>query len=55
MTFVHLSAERALSTLQSSLSKIKQKNEALTKERQECDDSMDELKKVLYAKFGGMS
>lgn len=52
-TFVHLKADKALETLQASLADIKTKDGSLKKERIECDNAMDELKRVLYAKFGG--
>ncbi|KAI5479192.1 prefoldin subunit 4 [Pseudohyphozyma bogoriensis] len=51
-SFLHLPASEVLELLQKSLAELRTKNEALEKERDECEEGMAKLKKVLYAKFG---
>lgn len=54
-TFVHIPASEALEHLQSHLEKIKNEVDSLEEEKAKCEETMDELKKELYAKFGSRS
>ncbi|KAM0789637.1 hypothetical protein ACM66B_000441 [Microbotryomycetes sp. NB124-2] len=51
-SFLHLPASQAVERLQQTLSNLKQQTLDLETERDDSERQMDELKKVLYAKFG---
>ncbi|GAA5948597.1 hypothetical protein JCM3765_004939 [Sporobolomyces pararoseus] len=51
-SFLHLPVSEALEHLQDSLSKTREKVEALEEEKRVCLEEMEKLKKVLYEKFG---
>ncbi|GAA5825638.1 hypothetical protein JCM5353_007516 [Sporobolomyces roseus] len=51
-TFVHLPISGALELLETSLGEVSKQVEELEREKGECEEGMDGLKKVLYEKFG---
>ncbi|GAA5935128.1 tubulin-binding prefolding complex subunit GIM3 [Sporobolomyces koalae] len=51
-TFLHLPVSEALEHLQASLERTTNKIDSLEKEKDECEQGMEDLKKVLYEKFG---
>lgn len=54
-SFLHLPAGEVLVLLQGSLSKLRAESDALATEKEDCQSGMNDLKALLYAKFGSES
>lgn len=51
-SFLRLPASEVLTLLQTSLKSLKDRQTTLQDEKTQCETEMDELKAILYAKFG---